>query len=87
MARIARVPEHGLFETAVKARLAAIHVGAPADIVDGLRREERVLAHKVATRLGHLATRQGKSVECAKCGRSGFVGDELIGAIHKEPCQ
>lgn len=86
MARIARTPAHRNYENAVKAREAAVRVGTPADLIDKMKFEERQLAHKVAVSLGHIATRQGRSVECAKCGASGTVGDQLEGAIHKEPC-
>lgn len=57
----------------------------PSDQI--LARDARTAAWAVSNLLGHLALRQGNSVECAKCGRSGAVTPtSLTGAIHTERC-
>lgn len=49
--------------------------------------ECRVIAHKLATALGHLPLRQGDAVECARCGESGTARETLAGAVHLYPCR
>lgn len=87
MAKLVRTRAHHDYEIAVVARKAAEKVGAYDDAIGDLKREERKLAHAVAAKLGHLPLRQNNSVECSRCGRSGSVGDQLTGAVHKEPCR
>lgn len=75
------------YALAVATRAKAEQSGARTDVIANLRHEERQLAYAVAARLGHIPTRQYNTVECARCGRSGSVGERLAGAIHKEQCQ
>ncbi len=49
-------------------------------------REQRQLAHRLAASLGHLAVRQGASVECARCGASGTAHEVLSGTVHTTEC-
>lgn len=44
------------------------------------------LAYLVATKLGHIALRQGESVECARCGASGSAREVLTGPVHHARC-
>lgn len=43
-------------------------------------------AHRVSTMLGHLALRQGTSVECSRCGASGRLHTHLIGDVFVLAC-
>jgi hypothetical protein len=48
--------------------------------------ECRRIAHKLATALGHIPLRQGESVECSRCGASGYAREVVGGAVHTETC-
>lgn len=49
-------------------------------------RTARKLVHDVATKLGHIALRQGNSVECSRCGDSGTASDKLTGDVFTRSC-
>lgn len=49
-------------------------------------RECAKIAFRLASAHGHLPLRQGESVECARCGKSGYAREVLGGPVHLEPC-
>ena len=50
------------------------------------QRECRQIANRLASMLGHLPLRQGESVECARCGATGYAREVVGGAVHLDPC-
>jgi hypothetical protein len=50
-------------------------------------RECARIAFRLASAQGHLPLRQGESVECARCGKSGYAREVLGGAVHLKSCE
>jgi hypothetical protein len=50
-------------------------------------RECAKIAFRLASSLGHLPLRQGESVECWRCGKSGYAREVLGGPVHLESCE